>query len=115
LIILVVAIDDIRKALTSEFGERLDRSEMTAMQRFSARFAGTWGFAARAIVLLFASGFVLRAALFSNPNDVKGLQGILASLLALPNGRWLLGMIGMGLGAYGCFMVFAGRYRHHPS
>jgi hypothetical protein len=39
---------------------------------------------------------------------------VLASIIALPYGNWVLGGVGLGLAAYGCFMIMAGRYRHHP-
>ena len=56
----------------------------------------------------------MRAVFTSNPYRVRGFEGILASLFGLPYGEWLLLFIGLGLGAYGLFMVQAGLYRRHP-
>jgi hypothetical protein len=114
LIVLGVAIEDIRKACTARFGERLKTSDMTVAQRVCSRCAGVWGFAARAVVLCFAGAFLLRAAWHVNPGEVKGLAGVLASLSAMPNGNWILGGVGLGLAAYGLFMILAGRYRRRP-
>jgi hypothetical protein len=114
LIVLGVAVEDIRKACTARFGERLKASDMTVMQRISSRCAGVWGFGARAVVLCFAATFLLRAAWRADPGEVKGLAGVLASIFAMPHGDWMLGAIGLGLAAYGLFMMLAGRYRRHP-
>jgi hypothetical protein len=89
-------------------------SDMTMAQRIWSRCAGRWGFAARATVLCFGGAFLLRASWYANPGEVKGFSGVLASILGLPYGNWVLGGVGLGLAAYGCFMIMAGRYRHHP-
>jgi hypothetical protein len=113
-IVFGVALEDLRKACTARFGERMKSSNMTMLERRWSRSAGRCGFAARAIVLSFAGAFLLRASWYGNPGEVKGFAGVLASILALPYGNWVLGGVGLGLAAYGCFMIMAGRYRHHP-
>jgi len=115
LVVFGVAFEDVRKACTAQFGERMKASDMTTMQRSWSRSAGRWGFAARATVLCFGGAFLLRASWYGNPAEVKGFQGVLASILRLPYGNWALVCVGLGLAAYGCFMIMAGRYRHHPS
>jgi hypothetical protein len=114
LIVLGVAIEDIRKASTARFGERLKATDMTIVQRVCSRCAVVWGFAARAVVLCFAGAFLLPAAWHVDPGEVKGLAGVLASISTMPNGNWILGGVGLGLAAYGLFMILAGRYRRHP-
>ena len=114
LIIFGVAFEDVRKACTARFGERMKASEMTMMERIWSRTTGRWGFAARASVLCFGGTFLLRASWYGNPGEVKGFSGILASILKLPYGNWALGCVGLGLAAYGCFMIMAGCYRQHP-
>ena len=114
LILLGVAMEDIRKAWTTRFGERLKAVDMTITQRVCSRWAGVWGFSARAVVLCVGAIFLLRAAWHANPSEVKGLAGVLASIFAMPNGNWLLGGVALGLAAYGLFMMLAGRYRRHP-
>jgi hypothetical protein len=113
-IVFGVAFDDVRKACTARFGERMKASNMTMVERIWSRGAGRWGFAARATILCFGGAFLLRASWYGNPNEVKGFAGILLSILALPYGHWALGLVGLGLAAYGCFMIMAGRYRQHP-
>jgi hypothetical protein len=114
LILIVVASDDVRKACTANFGERLKDREMGAPVSFASRCAGRWGFAARAVILVFGGAYLMRAVLTAEPYRAQGFEGILASLLGLPYGEWVLGVVALGLAAYGVFMVQAGLYRRHP-
>lgn len=110
LVLLGVALDDVRKASTGNFGERLNRTGST----FAARCTGHWGFAARSLILFFASVYLMRAALQANPQEVKGFEGVLAAMLGMPYGNWLLGFVSLGMMSYGLFMIQAGVYRRHP-
>lgn len=114
IVLLAVATDDVRKACTTNFGERLKHEEMTLLLRFAGTCAGRWGFAARAVILVFGGVYLMRAVLLAEPHLAKGFKGILASLIALPYGNWILGFVALGLAAYGLFMVQAGLYRRHP-
>jgi hypothetical protein len=114
LILLIVASDDVRKACTANFGERLKHKQMGAHVSIASRCAGRWGFAARAVILVLGGAYLLRAVLTAEPYRARGFEGILASLLALPYGDWVLGFVALGLAAYGVFMVQAGLFRKHP-
>jgi hypothetical protein len=114
IILLGVATDDVRKACTANFGERLKHEEMGLMLRAASRCAGSWGFAARAVILYLGGVYLMRAVFAAQPHHAKGLEGILAGLLRMPHGAWLLGFVAVGLAAYGVFMVHAGVYRRHP-
>jgi hypothetical protein len=115
MILLVVAADDVRKACTADFGERFKRSDMSVADAFASRCAGSWGFAARAVILCFAGAFLVRAVFHSDPRHARGFEGVLASMLDLPHGRWLLAFVALGLVAYGVFMLQVGLYRKHPA
>jgi hypothetical protein len=114
LILLGVATDDVRKACTANFGERLKDRKMGLLGSLAGRCAGRWGFAARAVILIFGGAYLLRAVMSADPNRARGFEGILASLLALPYGHWILLFVALGLAGYGLFMVQAGIYRRHP-
>jgi hypothetical protein len=113
-IVLCVASDDVRKACTTNFGERLKHHEMSPAVSLAGRCAGSWGFAARAVVFTFGGIYLMRAVFENNPGRAKGFEGILASFLEFPHGTWILGLVALGLAAYGVFMVQAGLYRRHP-
>ncbi len=53
-------------------------------------------------MILFSGGIcLLRAVFAAEPYLAKGFEGILAALLRLPYGNWLLGFVALGLAAYG--------------
>ena len=114
LVLIVVAGDDVRKACTRNFGERLNDHEMSVPLATLSRCAGVWGFAARAVVLVFGGAYLMYAVFTADPNSARGFEGILASFLLLPHGDWILLFVSLGLAAYGVFMVQAGIYRRHP-
>jgi hypothetical protein len=114
IILLCVATDDARKACTTNFGERLKHHEMSMLLTAANTCAGSWGFAARAVVLIFGGIYLMRAVFLTEPHHAKGFEAILAGLLRLPQGEWVLGFVALGLGAYGLFMIQAGLYRRHP-
>jgi hypothetical protein len=87
---------------------------MGLLGSLAGRCAGRWGFAARAVILVFGGAYLLRAVMSADPSRARGFEGILASLLALPYGHWILLFVALGLAGYGVFMVQAGVYRRHP-
>jgi hypothetical protein len=114
LILLGVASDDVRKACTTNFGERLKEHKMSVAVFTVSRCAGIWGFAARAIILVSGGIYLIRAVFAAEPHRARGFEGILAGFLQLPYGEWILLFVALGLAAYGLFMVQTGLYRRHP-
>lgn len=114
MILLVAAGDDIRKALTTNFGERFHPRRLPPVGLVAAKGAGVWGFAGRSLIMLAASFYLLRAAFDADPHAVRGFEGVLTSMAHLPYGHWLLGFVSFGLFFYGMFMAQAGVFRRHP-
>ncbi|MGB3681650.1 MAG: DUF1206 domain-containing protein [Rubrobacteraceae bacterium] len=76
-----------------------------------ARLTGRVGTAARALVILVAGAFVVRAAWESDPEEARGLGGALETLVQQPLGPYILGLVAVGLVIYGVFMLVVARYR----
>ena len=114
IILFAVATDDVRKACTANFGERLKHNDMGFLLTIAGRCAGSWGFAARAVILFLGGLYLMRAVFAAEPHRAKGFEGILAGLLRRQHGEWLLASVALGLAAYGVFMIQAGIYRRHP-
>lgn len=72
---------------------------------------GRFGIAARGIVFVLVGWFLIRAARERAPEHAGGIGDSLATLAAQPNGRLLLGVVAVGLGAYGAFQLANARYR----
>ena len=79
-------------------------------QRWAAR-SGQLGFAARGVVYLMLGSFLIQAALRHNPEEAGGIGRALRELSNQPYGPWLLGIVALGLVAYGFFCFVLARYR----
>jgi hypothetical protein len=54
---------------------------------------------------------LLFAAFYSNGRDAKGFAGALNAIQAQTNGAWLVGIMALGLMAFGLYGVVEGAYR----
>lgn len=72
---------------------------------------GRAGLAARGIVFGIIGIFLLLAALHTDPGEARGLGGALQALEQQPFGPWLLGVVAVGLMAYGIYELVRARYR----
>jgi hypothetical protein len=99
------------KAYTAKFEERLRLARVSAAGRTWVRRIGRFGLGARGVTLGIIGWFLLQAALHANPGEARGLEGALAVLRRQAYGPWLLGVVGLGLAAYGVFSMVEGRYR----
>ena len=68
-----------------------------------------FGFAALGLVLLLVGGFLVLAAWTSTPDRALGLGDALALLLQQPAGRLSLGVVALGLAAYGVYNALEAR------
>ena len=98
------------KAYQAEFEEHLKRSEMSDRVESWIMQGGRFGLAARGVVIGMAGVFVIVAALRFDPSEAAGLGGALQALLQSPFGSWILGVVALGLVAYGLLMLAVARY-----
>ena len=69
------------------------------------------GLAARGIAFLVSGWFLIKSGLQYDPNEARGLGGALEALASQPYGPWLLGLVALGLIAYGAYSFLQARYR----
>lgn len=79
-------------------------------RKWIVRF-GRMGMAARGVVFVVMGAFLVRAAATHDASEARGLGGALASLHEQPHGPWLLGLVAIGLMAFGLFELVQARYR----
>jgi hypothetical protein len=84
---------------------------MSDKERKLVKVAGRVGYVARGIVFGLTGLFLVVAGVQARPDQARGLGGALATLASQPFGPWLLGLVGVGLIAYGVYMLLAARYR----
>jgi hypothetical protein len=99
------------KAYAAKLSAMLKWNEMSAEARTWVVRLGRAGLAARGIVFVIIGGFLAQAGLRSNPGEVQGLGGALETLARQRFGPWLLGIVALGLAAYGVYQLAMARYR----
>jgi Domain of Unknown Function (DUF1206) len=109
--IIIVAIAQFYQAYTAKFREQLMREQMSGRVESLAKRAGQIGLAARGVVFGMIGIFLMLAALYTNPNAAQGLSGALRTLEQQPFGPWVLGVVALGLVAYGIYMLVLMWYR----
>lgn len=108
---IIFALAQIYKAYSTKFQEKLKSGEMSqGTKKFAVR-TGQIGLVARAVVFGIIGGFLVLAALHSNAGEARGLGGALRALEQQSYGQWLLGIVALGLIAYGFYMFVQARYR----
>jgi len=99
------------RAYTTEFLDQFDVLEMSKIELFWATHLGRLGMSARGSISGVIGIFLTQAALRFNPEEAKGLGGALKAIAQQPYGLFLLGIIAIGLIAYGIYEIVLARYR----
>ena len=106
-IIIGAGINQIYKGISKKFMKRvkLYRSEhYKAFQR-----AGIIGYVSRGLVFSIVGYFLLRAAIASNPGEAEGTEAAF-DFLQQNFGNLLMGIVALGLVAYGIFMFVKAKH-----
>lgn len=93
------------EAYSAKFRRKLKLSEMSEDERKWTIRLGRVGHAARGIVFCVIGLLLVQAARLSDANQVEGPDGALQVLANQPFGPWVLGIVAIGLVAYGVFML----------
>jgi len=109
--VIIAAIIQFYQAYTGKFRAELKRSEMGGRAESWAIQVGRVGLTARGVVFGIMGIFLLLAAIHANPNEARGLSGALQALEQQPFGAWVLGIVAVGLAAYGIYMLVLACYR----
>jgi hypothetical protein len=110
-LVIGIGIYQFYEAYKAKFRQKLKLNEMSEVEQAWAIRIGRLGLAARGVVFGVIGFFLIQAARQSNPNQVKGLGGALTSLAQQPYGSWVLGIVAIGLIAYGVYYIVQARYR----
>lgn len=113
--IALYALYQAKRAASGRVRENLDLSDLDADTERYVVMVARFGIAARAVVFLLTAWFLVRAALEYDPSEAGGLEQSLRTLAQQPYGPILLGLVALGLMAYGVFQFVKARYRHLPA
>ena len=110
-VVLGSGLYHIYRAYSANFREALKLGEMSHTEELWTTRTGRLGFAANGIAVGIIGGFLMVAAMQDQSQQARGLGGALETLARQPFGPWLLGVVAVGLIAYGIFMLVEARYR----
>ena len=111
LVVLGVAFYLFAKAYNAKFQNTLNLATLRAQVKKAVIFLGRLGYGALGVVFTIIGFFMIVAALQFNPQEAKGLDTALGELLHLRFGPVLLGIVALGLIAYGVYSFVEARYR----
>lgn len=111
LVVLGIAFYLFVKAYKANFQNTLNLATLRAQVKKAAIFLGRLGYGALGVVFTLIGFFIIVAAVQFNPQQAKGLDTALGELLHLPFGPVLLGIVALGLIAYGVYSFVEARYR----
>lgn len=107
LIVLGAGLYQIYMGSRHNFDKQIKPYVLTTKQIKIIKALGRFGTLARAAVFLLIGIFLLFAAYNSNSLKVKGIDGVLLFLLQQPYGTWLLGIVAVGLFAFGLYSLLS--------
>ncbi len=111
LVVLGIAVYLYARAYRAKFQRRLALSNLRPQVRKAMISLGRSGYAALGIVFTVIGIFLIVAAVQFNPQKAKGLDAAIGELQKLPFGQLLLGLVALGLLAYGVYSFVEARYR----
>ncbi len=111
LVVIGLGIGQFVKGYKADFDKKLKLDQIPAAFRSWAVFSGRWGYMARGVVFTILGGFLIEAAMHSNPQQAKGIGSALDLLAEQPYGLLMLGIVAVGLLSYGIFMLVQAKYR----
>ena len=110
-IVLGIAVYLFARAYRASFVRYLNLVRLSEPARKGVIILGRVGNAALGVIFTIVGLFLIIAAVKHNPGDAKGLDAALSELLKQPFGPWLLGVVALGLLAYGGYSFAEARYR----
>lgn len=99
------------KAFKSDLDKRLNLEGSAVATRKRVIALARAGTAARGVVFAIIGWLVIKSALQYDPSEAQGLQGALVTLREAAYGPYLLGLVALGLIAYGISQFVKARYR----
>ncbi|UOQ72897.1 DUF1206 domain-containing protein [Hymenobacter cellulosilyticus] len=108
LFIIGTGLYQIGRAYSGKFAKHVNASSLPAEQQKIVYRTGQVGYTARGIVMAIIGYFFVQAARHSNAGEVQDTEGAFDLLSSM--GPSVLGVVALGLVAYGVYMVVQAKY-----
>jgi len=106
----LIGLAMIATAVAGRFDQEVDTSQMSRRTAMVVTRMGIGGEVVRGIVVAISGGLIVDAAVTYDASKSRGLDGALRTLAGHSYGSWLLGLIALGLAAFGLYSVAAARW-----
>jgi Domain of Unknown Function (DUF1206) len=111
LVVVGVGVGLLVYGVKKAFEKHLNTQQMAPTVRKTTRRLGVAGYAAKGVAYAIAGVLVVAAAVTYDPDKARGLDAALKTLAHQPYGPWLLGLIALGIAAFGVYCFAQSRYR----
>jgi len=111
LVVIGVGVGLVVYGVTKKFEKHLNTQQMSASVRTATRRLGMAGYSAKGVAYAIAGILVVTAAVKYDPDKARGLDAALKTLVKQPYGPWLLGLIALGIAAFGVYCFSQAKYR----
>jgi hypothetical protein len=111
LILIGTGIYNARKAFGRRYEEGLQTFELSRTNEKAVGLLARVGYISRGAVFAVVGVLFIQAAWTHNAHKASGLDGALRRLLAVSYGRPLVGLLALGLIAFGIFSLVEAKYR----
>jgi hypothetical protein len=111
ILFLGVAVYQAYLGLSRRFLDDSKTYEMSPGVRTAFTWVGMFGLCARAVAFALIGVFIFQAARTYNVREAVGLDGALVRLTRQSYGPWLLGIVAVGLIAFGVYSIADAKYR----
>ncbi len=110
--IIIAGIFQFVKAYKNDYQKKFDLSSLGEQKkRESIEKTAKFGLSARGVILLIIGFFAIKAAVNSNPSQIKSTSEAFAFIQESAYGAWLMGAVAAGLVAYAIYMFLMAKYR----
>ena len=99
------------RGFSKKFLEKSKTAEMSAAAKTWFTRIGVLGHLSRMVVFVLIGYFLVKAAIDYNPDAAVSLDGALTKLASASYGPVLLGIVAVGLAAFGLYSILDSRYR----
>ncbi|HET8752944.1 MAG TPA: DUF1206 domain-containing protein [Salinimicrobium sp.] len=109
--IIIAGIYQFKQAYSKSFMKHFDMLTLDREKRKMLKNSAYIGLCSRGVIFLIIGYFALRAAITSNPSQIKTTADAFAFLQESDYGSWLMGIVAAGLVGYAIYMFMMAKYR----
>ena len=106
-VVVIYGVSEVVKLFKGKDDPLVDWSAVSTTVRRICRF----GVGSRGLIIITLGVFLVRAAVQHNPSEAAGTRESLVELVGVVEGRWLLGLMAVGLLAYALDQAIHALYR----